>query len=967
MGQSKPLIILRSILFNIYMIIMTIVITTVFMPVCVGTGAFVTNTAARWYCRTMLFGARWICGIRYEIRGRQYIPREAAIVACKHQSAWETMAFFDLLPAPVFVLKKELLSIPMVGFYFRRMKSIVVDRKAGSKALKSMMDQSERRIAQGRPIIIFPEGTRTEPGVTGEYQPGIAMLYSRCNVPVVPVAVNSGIFWRKNAFLKKPGKVIMEFLPPIASDAFRRDQIVDVLKERIEPATRKLELEALSGEATAAGEPTSALFTVDPSVLLATGITEEMAGTIGEQLKSLSTIHDPESRWHFIRREVLTPEMPMALHRALFDQAYKGWDESTQGPRIAWKPDETLMKRTNIGEVMMEQGLRSVDALYQWSLNEGRVFWSAMVARIGVRFKGDYVTHADTVVSMENPEAPKWFPGATLNIIDSCFSAAPGAVAIRYLREGEKNIRDVQYRELDQFSNMVANALVKKGYAKGDRFAIDMPMNVEAVGIFLGILKMGGVVVSLADSFRAPDIEIRIDVAKPVKAVFTQDFTGGARKFPLYPMVIEAKNAPAAIVVSTDGVLPALTRKQDMHFKDFLAGAEKTFESVALSPEDHMIIIFSSSTSSPKEKEGDKPKPPKAIPWKANTAIKSAIDAHLHHNMKAGKTLCWPTNLGWMMGAFAIFGTFMNRGTLALFDGSPVSAEFCQFIENTKVNVLGLVPSVAEGWEQKNLTEGCDWSAIECFSSTGSPSNPSNYFYLMGRAKNYRPVIEYMGGTEIGGAYLTASLHHALAPSTFSMPAFGTDLYTPDEDTEEARKGEVFIVMRNGKSECAAMGLSTELLNFDHHEKYFERGMKSKKGDLLREHGDVLIRYPNGLLASGGRSDDGMNINGIKTSSLDLENYIKDAHIKGLKDVAAIAVRPPEGGEDWLVVYVTVSDKALTAAALKTPIRDAIKVRNPQLARVHDVVVIDTLPLTASGKLRRRYLQDSYVEALKKK
>jgi acetyl-CoA synthetase len=229
----------------------------------------------------------------------------------------------------------------------------------------------------------------------------------------------------------------------------------------------------------------------------------------------------------------------------------------------------------------------------------------------------------------------------------------------------------------------------------------------------------------------------------------------------------------------------------------------------------------------------------------------------------------------------------------------------------------------------------------------------------MSRVAGYAPVIEYMGGTEIGGGYLTCSLHQPMAPACFTTPTLGTELFLPKEESENWMVGEVFIVMRNGEGECPAMGLSTELLNFDHHEKYFERGLKDAEGNLLREHGDVIQQYDNGLYASGGRSDDGININGIKTSSLDIENYIKDARIEGVSEVAAVGVRPPGGGEDWLVIFAVASQ---SGEALLQPVREAIKARNPQLARVKDVVVLDELPLTASGKLRRRYLQDSYLE-----
>lgn len=691
------------------------------------------------------------------------------------------------------------------------------------------------------------------------------------------------------------------------------------------------------------------------------GLAADEARKLHGQLEALVAKKlNHEALWTDIRKTILTPKHPIAVHEALRDWAFAGWDEKKQGPRPIWRADEKRKAATNLAQILKEKKFKDYDAFYQWSLNEGREFWAMIVARLGIPFENNWKPSAENIVDLKNPREPKWFPGAKLNVANSFFTAPRDAIAIIYQKEGSDEIKRMTYGELDAYSNRIANALVKHGFKAQDRIAIDMPFNIEAVAIFVGLLKMGGTMVSLADSFKGPDLEMRIDAAKPVKCVFTQDVTGGLKSFPLYPTVAECKNAPMAVVVTKESFKPL--RKGDLHFDDFIQDASDKFTAVALGGDAYCNVIFSSSTSTPKEGGDEKPKPPKAIPWTPATIIKSAVDAHLHHDMRPGKVLCWPTNLGWMMGSFAIAASLINKGTLAMFDGAPTVPAFAKFLGIAKVNMLGLVPSIAETWQKNGALEGADLSSIDLFSSTGSPSNSKNYFWLMSRVKGYVPCLEYMGGTEIGGGYLSSSFYQPFAPSCFTTPNLGTDMYLWPKDDDHGRQGEVFIAMRNGKGECPPMGLSATLLNYNHDEKYFERGLKHN-GYELREHGDIVIHCPGGFYISNGRADDGMNLNGIKTSSLDLENYIKDAHIAGLKEVAAIAARPPEGGEDWLVIYA-VTD-GISAEQLKSPIREAIKARNPQLARVHDVVVIASLPLTASGKLRRRYLQDLYVEQLK--
>ena len=197
------------------------------------------------YARVVLFGLRVLSGIACEIRGRAHIPRARAIVAAKHQSAWETVAMFTLIADPVQVLKKELALIPFYGWHALKLGMIPVDRSARASALKKMIAQAKKRIAEGRVILIFPQGTRVAPGSRAEYKPGVAALYTQLGVPCVPVALNSGVYWPRRALLKRPGKIIVEFLAPI-QPGLKRDEFMAALEGRIEQASNRLVAEALS-------------------------------------------------------------------------------------------------------------------------------------------------------------------------------------------------------------------------------------------------------------------------------------------------------------------------------------------------------------------------------------------------------------------------------------------------------------------------------------------------------------------------------------------------------------------------------------------------------------------------------------------------------------------------------------------------------------------------------------------------
>jgi len=198
---------------------------------------------------TMRFGRFWaagvlallkvIVGLEHETRGLDRLPRNGCIIAMKHQSAWDTVILPIVLGDPAIVLKRELLLLPFYGWYAARAGSIAIDRKAGAGALRRMLATARTIAASGRPIVIFPEGTRVAPSERRPYHPGVAALYQALGLPVVPAAVNSGLYWGRRSFVKHPGRIILEFLDPIPP-GLPRPQLMSELERRIETAAALL-------------------------------------------------------------------------------------------------------------------------------------------------------------------------------------------------------------------------------------------------------------------------------------------------------------------------------------------------------------------------------------------------------------------------------------------------------------------------------------------------------------------------------------------------------------------------------------------------------------------------------------------------------------------------------------------------------------------------------------------------------
>ncbi|MEO1241198.1 MAG: 1-acyl-sn-glycerol-3-phosphate acyltransferase [Pseudomonadota bacterium] len=229
----------RSIAFMAYFVISILMTGTCAIPVILLAPKTARPIAKAW-ARSNLFMLKLLAGVGYKIEGAEHVPDFGALVAANHQSQWETMALYALLPRPVIILKKELLRIPIYGWWLQQTGNIAVDRRGGAKALRAMRREAAARIAAGEQIVVFPEGTRSAVGERLSFQSGVAGIYKEVNGPCVPVAHNSGEHWRYPGILKTPGEITLRFLPAIAPGLDRKE-FLPTLQAQIEQARPDLE------------------------------------------------------------------------------------------------------------------------------------------------------------------------------------------------------------------------------------------------------------------------------------------------------------------------------------------------------------------------------------------------------------------------------------------------------------------------------------------------------------------------------------------------------------------------------------------------------------------------------------------------------------------------------------------------------------------------------------------------------
>ena len=599
-----------------------------------------------------------------------------------------------------------------------------------------------------------------------------------------------------------------------------------------------------------------------------------------------------------------------------------------------WKPSKKVIEHSNIYKMMQKNAIDNYNDFWQWSVQEKENFWEQTVAELGIQFYQKF----DAVLAVENGvETPSWLHNARLNIVDSCFQNSDDAVVIRFQKEGG-GLQKITQKKLENLVNSIANGLLESGLQVGDKIGIDLPMTVEAVAIYLAGIKAGMPVVTIADSFTTNEIAVRLDITQP-KIVFTQDvLQRGGKDLPLYAKLVQAKAKSIVVIpVSEDAVS---LRNQDSYWDDFIS-SNGLFTSVKQDPDTCITVLFSSGTTGA----------PKAIPWTHSTPIKSASDGFYHQDIHENDVVCWPTNLGWMMGPWLVFATLINKGCMALYYGAAMGDEFGEFIQESNTNMLGVIPSFVKYWKQSGCMEKYDWSAIKCFSSTGEVSNPTEMEYLMDLAGN-KPVIEYCGGTEIGGGYVTSTIVQDNYPSTFSSQALGGAFVLLNEANEETNTGEMYLIP-------PILGMSNSLLNRNHFEVYF-KGTPKHKNQILRRHGDQLTQLENGYFMASGRVDDAMNLGGIKVSSIQIESVVNQ--LSFIKESAAVAIAPKGGGPSKLVIFYVENSAELSKDSRLEAVKKSIKNQLNPLFKVTDLIKITSLPRTASNKVMRRSLRDSYQQ-----
>ena len=645
------------------------------------------------------------------------------------------------------------------------------------------------------------------------------------------------------------------------------------------------------------------------------------------------------SQWkHFLKENTDAP----------FDVILQGFTQifSEKDIPIIWTPDQYPIV-SNLSSRMSALNV-TYPEFYKWSVENKTDFWEHIIKSIPLKMSRPY---SSVLTERENPDETIWLKDAQFNIIESCFQAKPNQVAIYYQSENSKEITSITYGALQAKVIAYATAMQEKGFTYQDRIILYIPFSIEAIASYLALIYIGAEPVLVADSFSSAELRKRIDIIHAKAVITTDHYWYADKKINVLTKVLEAN--PEKIILHTSEITESISIRNissDILLSDLLKSTVPAATPYYHSSSDTISILFSSGTT----------KEPKALPWKATTPIKCAADGKLLQDIHEGDVVTWTSGMGWMMAPWLIFASLLNKASIAIYNGAYSKKEFIDFTIQTKVSILGTIPSVVKSWRAQNFGKIPNWN-IRVFSSTGEPSDTEDYLYLLFMNDFKAPIIEYCGGTEIGGGYISSAVVLPNALAHFNTAAPGSQFILVNENKEvvsNTGSGEVFLLP-------PSIGLSQQLLNKNHYEEYYADQPNIKGYTLLRKHGDgFYVHQLDGIsyYKSIGRTDDSMNLGGIKISSIEIETLI-NKH-PAVFESAAIASQDKNGGPEKLIIIIHPNTEIADVSALHNELQKMIQKELNPLFKISAIYFKENFPRTASNKLMRKELRKEFPAGL---
>lgn len=610
---------------------------------------------------------------------------------------------------------------------------------------------------------------------------------------------------------------------------------------------------------------------------------------------------------------------------------------------ILWTPPAGWVERTNVWRFMRRLGFDRLDEFLRFSRDQNERFWDEIVRETGIEWFTPYTKVLDT---SEGVEWSRWFTGGKLNLAWNCLDRHVSDVPA-ILWEGEDGAtREVSFRRLSEETGRLANGLRSLGLREGDRVAIVMPMVPEVVTILYACFKLGLIAVPIFAGFGPGAIATRLEDSG-ARVVFTADWLERrGRRLPLkekLDLSLAGSAVEKVIVYRYRGGALAFSSPRDVWW-DELAGAQSPeCPSLPLDSESRALILYTSGTTG---------KPKGAVHTHAGALAQTAKEMWLGFDHQPGERFFWLSDIGWMMGPWAILGNHHFGGTVFLYDGAPDypnAGRLWNLVERHRITTLGISPTairilMRQGGENARRH---DLRSLRLLGSTGEPWDKASYLWYFENAGGGRcPILNISGGTEILGCFLMPMPIQPLKPCTLGGPAPGMAVDVFDERGRPVRGSTGYLV-------CTKPAPSMTRGIWRDPKRYLETYWTRWRG--VWQHGDWASVDEDGYWFLHGRADESMNIAGRKVGPAEVENALT-GH-PAVSEAAVIGVPDDITGEAIVAFVVGKTGEPVTPEALAAHVAATL---GPTF-RIRAIVPVAELPKTQSGKVVRRLLRQKYL------
>jgi acetyl-CoA synthetase len=620
-------------------------------------------------------------------------------------------------------------------------------------------------------------------------------------------------------------------------------------------------------------------------------------------------------------------------------------------PDVVWRPPPDYVERSRLRRFMRAVGVDSYHALLTWAAADPARFWDAAVRDLELEFYQQYTATLD--LSRGLPWA-RWFEGGLYNYAHDAVDkraggAAGGKAAVVW--EGEEGAtRTLTYAELYAESNRLASALQGLGITPGDRVGVFLPMIPETVAAMLALAKLGAIVIPIFSGYAAPAVAARLADCEATLLITADGFLRRGKPVEMKRVADEAVAAVPGlqhtIVVRHTGIDGPWMAGRDLWWHDLVAAGSPAFETRRTTPEDPYMILYTSGTTG---------RPKGAVHVHGGFPIKGAQDLAHCFDVQADDVLFWLTDIGWMMGPWAISGTLMLGATLLLYDGTPDYPgpnRLWALAARHGVTVLGIAPTAVRALKTHGEApvRAHDLSRLRVLGSTGEPWDPESWRWLFETAGHGRcPIINYSGGTEISGGIVGCTTITPLKPCCFAGPVPGMDVDVVDERGYPVRGAVGELVIR-GPWPGMTRGFWKD------PNRYLETYWSRLPGTWV--HGDWAEIDADGFWYIRGRSDDTIKVAGKRLGPAEVEAAAL-AH-PAVAAAAAVGV-PHEIKGEAVVVFAVVRPGCEEGDVLRAEIAEAIVRALGKALKPEAVRFVGDLPRTRNAKILRRVIRARYL------